>query len=192
LPAIEGQQRPGVLKLEVETHSSRAAERRSLLVGVGALFSLLAALVAYASDWGMSVVVRDSEGRTTSRYALPGSGEFEIEYVHSYYKAPVTEHFVADEDGGFELFEVSSPSEAVLDYYELEGRKELGYDLLRLVPEEPQRFETLPLIATEKGRRTLIVSGERKPFYKEGGLRHVTIKVEEDAISTELRELLDE
>jgi len=136
-------------------------------------------------------VVRDSEG-TTSRYPLPGSGEFEIEYVHSYYQAPAAEHFVAEEDGTFELFEVSSPSEAVLDYYELEGRKETGDDLLRFVPDGPQRFETLPLIATEKGRRTLVVSGERISLYEEGGVRHVTIEVEEDALSTELRELLDE
>ena len=140
----------------------------------------------------MSVVVRDSEGGTTSRYPLPGSGEFEIEYVHSYYQVPAAEHFVAERDGSFELFEVSSPSEAVLDYYEMEGRKETGDDLLWLVPEEPQRFETLPLIATEKGRRTLVVSGERIPLYEEGGLHHVTIQVEEDTLSTELRELLDE
>jgi len=178
--------------LGVEAHSLRLAERRSLLVGVGALFFLLAALVAYASDWGMSVLVRDSEGRTTSRYPLPVSGEFEIEYVHSYYQALAAEHFVAEKDGTFELFEVSSPSEAVLDYYELEGRKEKRDDLLRLVPGGPQRFETLPLIATEKGRRTLVVSGERIPLYEEGGLRHVTIQLEEDALSTELRELLDE
>jgi alkylhydroperoxidase family enzyme len=140
----------------------------------------------------MSVLVRDSEGRTTSRYPLPVSGEFEIEYVHSYYQAPAVEHFVAEEDGSFELFGVSSPSEAVLDYYELEGRKEKWDDLLRLLPGGPQSFETLPLIATEKGRRTLVVSGERIPLYEEGGLRRVTIQLEEDALSTELRELLEE
>ena len=112
--------------------------------------------------------------------------------MHSYYQAPAAEHFVAEKDGTFELFEVSSPSEAVLDYYELEGRKEKRDDLLRLVPGGPQRFETLPLIATEKGRRTLVVSGERIPLYEEGGLRHVTIHLEEDALSTELRGLLDE
>ena len=46
----------------------------------------------------MSVLVRDSEGRTTSRYPLPVSGEFEIEYVHSYYQAPAVEHFVAEKE----------------------------------------------------------------------------------------------
>jgi hypothetical protein len=192
LPTIEGQQHLDLLELRAETHYFRLAELRSLLVRVGALFFLLAASVAYASDWGTSVVVRDSEGRTTSRYPLPGSGEFEIEYVHSYYKAPATEHFIAKEDGSFELFEISSPSEAVLDYYEMEGRKETGGDLLRLVPQEPQRFETLPLIATEKGKRTLVVSGERIPLYEVGGRRRVAVFVEEDTLSTELRGLLDE
>jgi hypothetical protein len=139
----------------------------------------------------MSVVVRDPEGRMISRDPLPGSGEFEIEYVHSYYQAPAAEHFVAEKDGSFELFEVSSPSEAVLDYYELEGRKETRDDFLRLLPEKPQRFETLPLIATDKGRRTLVVSGERIPLYEEGGMRRVKIQVEEDTLSMELRGLLD-
>ncbi len=189
---MEVKQKPGALRLGVEKHSFRLADRRHLLVGIGALFSLLAALVAFASDWGMSVVVRDPEGRTTSRYPLPGSGEFEIEYVHSYYQAPTAEHFFAKKDGSFELFNVSSPSEAVLDYYEMEGRKEIEEYLLQLVPDRPQRFETLPLIATDKGRRTLVVSGERIPLYKEDGLRRVTIKVEEDTLSTELRELLDD
>ena len=111
--------------------------------------------------------------------------------MHSYYQAPAAEHFAADEDGSFELFEVSSPSEAVLDYYEMEGRKENGDDLLQLVPEKPQRFQTLPLIASEKGRRTLVVSGERIPLYATGGQRHIDILVEEDTLLTELRRLLD-
>jgi hypothetical protein len=171
--------------------SSRLVERRSILVGAGTLLLFLVASVAYAGDWGTSVVVRDSEGMT-SRYPLPGSGEFEIEYMHSYYQVPAVERFVADADGSFELFEVSSPSEAVLDYYEMEGRKENGGDVLRLVPEEPHRFEILPLIATEKGRRALVVSGERIPLYRSGGLHHVTIQLEEDTLPTEVRGLLGE
>jgi hypothetical protein len=139
----------------------------------------------------MSVVVHDPEGREMSRSPLPGSGEFEIEYVHSYYEAPAAEHFVGENDGSFELVEVSSPSEAVLDYYELEGRKEAGDYLLFLVPDEPQRFEALPLIGTKKGQRTLVVANERIPLYEEGGPQHVTIRVEENTLFTELRRLLD-
>jgi hypothetical protein len=136
-------------------------------------------------------VVRDSEGREMSRAPLPGSGDFEIEYVHSYYEAPAAEHFVAENDGSFELVEVSSPSEAVLDYYELEGRKEAADGLLRLVPDELQRFETLPLIGTEKGQRTLVVANERFPLYEESRPQHVTIRLEKNTFFTELRRLLD-
>lgn len=71
-------------------------------------------------------MVRDAGGRKVVRAPLPDSGLFRIEYVHSYYEAPATEHFVAERDGSFELVEVSSPSEAVLDYYEIEGRAETG------------------------------------------------------------------
>ncbi len=127
------------------------------------------------------MVVRDSDGGMIFRSPLPGSGEFQIEYVHSYYNAPATERFTAGEDGTFELVEISSPSEAVLDYYELEGHKEIEGDRLRLVPEEPQEFEALPLIGTQIGRRTLVVSGERFPLYGEGGARHILVKVEKDA-----------
>ncbi len=124
------------------------------------------------------MVVRDSDGGIISRFPLPGSGDFQIEYIHSYYNAPTTEHFTAGEDGDFELVGVSSPSEAVLDYYVLEGRKEIEGDRLHLVLDEPQEFEALPLIGTQRGRRTLVVSGERYPLYGEGGARHIVLKVE--------------
>jgi hypothetical protein len=146
---------------------------------------------AFTVDWGSSVVVRDADDRTLVRAALPDSGRFMVEYVHSYYEVPAVEHFVAEEYGSFELVEVSSSSEAVLDYYELEGHKEVGDDLLRLVLDEPQRFEALPLIGTEKGRRTLDVSNERFPLYAEDGPQHLVIRVEEDTPFTEIRGLLD-
>jgi hypothetical protein len=151
---------------------------------------LLVLAGAFTNDWGSSVVVRDDGDRTVARAALPESGRFRIEYMHSYYEVPATEHFVAEEDGSFELVEISSPSEAVLDYYELEGRKEAGDDLFRLAPEEHQRFEALPLIGTEKGERTFVVSDERVPLYEEDGPRHVTIRVEEDTPLTEARRML--
>jgi hypothetical protein len=142
---------------------------------------------AFATDWGKSVVVRDAGGRELSRSSLPGSGEFSVEYVHSYYEVPAAEHFVAGDDEVFELVGISSPSEAVLDYYELEGRKEAADDeRMRLLLEEARRFEELPLIGTETGRRTMVVSGERVPLYGVGGPRHVTIRVEEDTIFTEV------
>lgn len=136
------------------------------------------------------MVVRDSDGGVISRSPLPGSGDFQIEYVHSYYNAPATEHFIAGEDGNFELVGVSSPSEAVLDYYELQGRKEAEGELLRLVPDEPQEFEALPLIGTQRGRRTLVVSGERFPLYSKGDARHIVVEVERDSLGIELRRMV--
>jgi hypothetical protein len=142
------------------------------------------------NDWESSVVVRDDGGRTVAHAVLPDSGRFRIEYTHSYYEAPATEHFVAKRDGSFELVEISSPSEAVLDCYELEARKEAEGELFRLVPDEPRSFETLPLIGTEKGRRTLIASNEQFPLYEASVPCHVTIRVEEDTFLTEVRWLL--
>jgi hypothetical protein len=161
---------------------------RWVLILAGAALLILAG--TFTIDRGSSILVYDADGRTVARAALPDSGRFEIEYVHSYYEVPATEHFVAEEDGSFELVEISSPSEAVLDYYELEGRKEAGDDLFRLAPEEHQRFEALPLIGTEKGERTFVVSDERVPLYEEDGPRHVTIRVEEDTPLTEARRML--
>ena len=162
---------------------------RLLILFGGAGLLVLAG--TFTNDWGSSVVVRDDGGRTVAHAALPDSGRFQIEYTHSYYDAPATEHFVAKRDGSFELVEISSPSEAVLDYYELEGRKEAEGDIFRLAPDEPRSFETLPLIGTEKGRRTLIVANEQFPLYEASVSRHVTIRVEEDTFLTEVRGLLD-
>ncbi len=161
---------------------------RWFLILAGAAFLILAG--TFAIDLGSSVLVYDADDRTVLRAALQDSGRFGVEYVHSYYEVPATEHFVAEEDGSFELVEISSPSEAVLDYYELEGRKEANEDFFSLAPEEHQRFDKLPLIGTEKGERTLVVSGERFPLYEEDCPRHVTIRVEEDTPLTEVRRML--
>lgn len=177
-------------KREAKKHSKLAVRTRRLLAVFGAA-GLVVCGIALAVDLGASVVVRDAGGRTVASAALPVSGDFSIEYVHSYYEASAAEHFVAERDGSFELVEISSSSEAVLDYYELEGRKEeTDGEWMRLLPDEPQRFEELPLIGTEKGRRTLVVSGERFPLYEERGPRHVTIRVEEETPFAGLRRAL--
>ena len=148
---------------------------------------------AFAVDWGESVVVRDAGGRAVSRSPLPGSGEFSVEYVHSYYKVPAAEHFVAGEDEGFELVGVSSPSEAVLDYYRLGGSKTTDGERMRLVPEERKRFEELALIGTETGQRTLTLHDRRVPLFAESGVPvHLTLRVEEDTLLTEARRMLEE
>jgi hypothetical protein len=158
------------------------------LVLAGTALLILAG--TFTIDLGSSVLVHGADDQTVLRAALPDSRRFGVEYVHSYYEVPAAEHFVAEEDGRFELVEISSPSEAILDYYELEGRKEASGDLFSLAPDNSQRFDELPLIGTEKGERTLVVSGERFPLYEEDGPRHITIRVEADTPLTEAWRML--
>ncbi|QIN79951.1 hypothetical protein GBA65_17065 [Rubrobacter marinus] len=116
------------------------------LLGAGALV-----------ETGSSVVARGEDGRVVAREELPGSGGFQIEYVHSYYRAPAVERFVAEDGGGFALVEISSTNDGVLDYYAIRGRKSADGRWLNLRPDREQRFEELPLIGTAEGRKTLVV-----------------------------------
>jgi hypothetical protein len=70
----------------------------------------------------------------------------------------VTETF-AVAGGGFRLVAVASPSEAVLDYYELEGRRVADHGW-RLEPAATPRLVTLPLVA-HRGRPSH--PGRRRP-----------------------------
>jgi hypothetical protein len=119
-------------------------------------------------DGRPAVVVADERGRELASVPLPASGEFALRYRHSVYRAEVTETFAAA-GGGFRLVAVASPSEAVLDYYELEGRRTAAGGWRRLAPAATPRLEALPLVATDVGRRTLEVGGRRLPLYHEGG-----------------------
>ena len=139
-----------------------------------ALLALAGALLA-AGCGGRDVVVRDDGGRVIVKAALPADGRVALEYRHSYYRVPARERFEAH-GSGFRMVGVESPSEAVLDYYELVGAKSPGR-WMALTPAEPRRFERLPLIATATGRRTLEVGGERYPLYAKAP-RHLTIELE--------------
>ena len=145
-----------------------------VLLGVGAFV-----------ETGSSVVVRGEDGRPVTREGLPDSGRFEIEYVHSYYRAPTVERFAADGEGGFRLVGISSTNDGVLDYYAVPGRKSADGRWLSLRLDREQHFEELPLIATAKGRKTLVVSGEHSPLFEEGGSIHLTLRVEKDTPFTE-------
>jgi hypothetical protein len=135
----------------------------AVVLGVAAL----AAGVA-GRGGGPAVVVADERGREVASVPLPASGEFALRYRHSVYRAEVTETFAAAGDG-FRLVAVTSPSEAVLDYYELEGRRSATGGWRRLEPAATPRLDALPLVATAVGRRTLEVAGRRLPLYHEGG-----------------------
>ena len=161
----------------------RADRRLLILSGVVVSVALGSLLLA---GRGEAVVVRDVEGGEVFHVSLPESGRFSLEYLHSYYRAPAAEHFVAEQPGGFRLAGISSTSEEVLDYYGLEGEREARGEWFGLEPEESRSYERLPLIATETGRRTLVVSGERISLYTEDGPRHLTIGVEETNLLGEL------
>jgi Domain of unknown function (DUF1850) len=122
------------------------------------------------------VVARDSHGSVVADLRLPASGAFALEYRHSYYRRPARESFRATADG-FELVAISSPSEAVLDYYEIEGARERRGGLWTLRPERPAQFERMALAATETGRRTLVAGGRRVRLYG-GDDVHLRLEVE--------------
>ena len=149
--------------------STARAPRTAVLVAVlvGLVAVLLAGVAGLGRD-GPAVVVADERGRRVASVPLPASGRFALQYVHSVYRAQVTETFAATGDG-FRLVAVASPSEAVLDYYELEGRRGRDGGWRRLEPDASPRLHALPLLATEVGRRTLVVEDRRLPLFEPGG-----------------------
>jgi hypothetical protein len=126
---------------------------------------------------GPRVEVTDRDGGTVAAAGLPASGTFALAYRHSYYRRPARETFRA-EPGGFRLVAIASPSEAVLDYYEIEGARSRRGGWWTLRPAQPPRFSSMALAATTTGRRTLVVGARRIPLYRAGGARHLRISVE--------------
>lgn len=139
----------------------------------------LAGGAAVRADGPARVVASDRDGDTVAELELPRSGAFELAYRHSYYRRPAVERFTAADGGSFRLVEIASPSEAVLEYYDVAGerRRERGWWTLEL--DRPVRFTRMALAATAVGRRTLVAGGEREPlFRKDGKAAHLTIAVE--------------
>jgi hypothetical protein len=134
--------------------------------------AVAAAAATVAAIWrdggGPTVVVADEQGRQVASVPLPDGGGFALRYRHSVYRAEVTETFAAGDDG-FRLVAIASPSEAVLDYYELEGRRAASGPLWRLEPAASPALASLPLVATEVGRRTLVVGDRQVPLFAAGG-----------------------
>jgi Domain of unknown function (DUF1850) len=134
---------------------------------VAAALAVAVAMTGLGGD-GPAVVVADEHGRELADVRLPAGGRFALQYRHSVYQAEVTETFAAT-DGGFRLVAVASPSEAVLDYYELAGRRGRDGGWWRLEPDATPRLDALPLLATGVGRRTLVVGDRRLPLFDPGG-----------------------
>ena len=121
--------------------------------------------------------MRDDGGRVIVKAALPESGRFAIEYRHSYYRVPARERFEAGSTG-FRMVGVESPSEAVLDYYEMAGVKSArALDGARAREPPPLR----PPAADRDRHRAAGRSrsrAERYPLYARAP-RHLTIEVED-------------
>jgi len=151
--------------------------RRAVPV-VAAVLAAFAGGAAVGAQGPPQVVATDRDGDTVAALDLPRSGAFELTYRHSYYRRPAVERFIAGGDG-FRLVEIASPSEAVLDYYEIDGVKRHGDGWWRLRPDRPARFSRMALAATAVGRRTLVAGGEREPLFRgDGRVSHLTIAVE--------------
>jgi Domain of unknown function (DUF1850) len=153
-----------------------ATRSRRLLAAGATLTPLAAAGLVLAQDEAPAVVVHDESGEEVARAPLPAGNRFALTYRHSYYDAPAREAFRV-ERGGFRLRAVESPSAAVLDYYALKGPRTRSGRWLRIEPRPSRRFRELSLIATETGRRTLVVGERRVPLYG-GRARHLTLSVD--------------
>jgi len=156
--------------------------RGPAIAAVAALASIAGAGAAVRADRAPAVVVHDQAGRELARAALPGSGRFALEYRHSYYGARARESFRAGQGRDFKVAAIESPSEAVLDYYSIDGRKRASRDgWIALVPATPRRYRRLSLIATPTGRRTLAVGDRRFPLFAPSRAAHLTLSIDRDS-----------
>jgi hypothetical protein len=123
-----------------------------------------------------ALVVDDGKAaRSVTR--LAAGEQVELMYIHSIYGAAARERFRADR-GGLTMTEVVSRNDAVLDYYAVDGTRSVDADGWRtLVLAEPVHFESLPLVATPVGERTVVVRGQCYPLYTGQPGRHLSITV---------------
>ena len=131
--------------------------------------------LALAGCGGPAVTARDETGHVIAKAALPEDGTFALRYRHSVYTAPAEERFRATAQG-FVLDSVASPDPAVIDYYDLDGTRTHEDGLWVMRPDHPARFDRMPLAATRRGQRTLVVDGRRLPLY--GHAVHLRLEVE--------------
>ncbi len=135
------------------------------LVGAGAL----AAGLLWPSA---SLVVTDEDGTALWRLPVHEGSTVVLQYTNSIYLAPVWEQFTL-RGGRLHLMEVSSTSEAVLEYNRHPGPYRRSGDLVS-VPVSGQALDLVPLRVGERGRPTLQVDGVTLPLYRAGvgaGLR---------------------
>lgn len=150
-----------------------------LLVAAVAAGGVLSAWTPGAGRPGWEVVAVATDGARTPAAALPlpADGRFGVAYRHSVYRAPALERFVRGPDARFRMVGVSSPQEAVLDYYAVEGARTRRAGWWHLELSDPVDFDRLPLIATTTGQRTLVSGEGRAPLFRSDGPRHLDLLV---------------
>jgi hypothetical protein len=146
------------------------------VIRAAVIVTLAVCALSACADDTPHVVVREVDGADVVDTALPDSGRFALTYRHSVYRAPAEERFRADGDD-FLLEAVVSPSEAVLDYYAIEGRRTRRNGRWVLTLAHPARFHDMALAATAVGRRTLAVDGRTYPLWTDGPARHMRVGV---------------
>jgi hypothetical protein len=92
---------------------------RRLAFVAGAALALL--IVAASPREARTVVVSEGNGDVIARLPLPSDGRLALRYRHSIYREPALETFLVGSNLSLWLFELSSPSTAVLDHYALSG-----------------------------------------------------------------------
>lgn len=133
--------------------------------------------VAASGPTGLALVVVDGDAAHTVVDRLAAGERVELAYVHSIYGAPARERFRV-EGIGLTLVSVTSPNDAVLDYYAVAGGRTVGADGWRtLTLDEPVQITALPLIATPVGQRTVVVRGRCYPLWTAAPGSHVTLTV---------------
>jgi len=134
------------------------------------------AILAAAAGPAPALVVTQDDGAHSIARLVAGE-QVELVYIHSIYGEPARERFRADRDG-LTMTEVVSRSDAVLDYYAVAGTRTIDGDGWRtLLLAEPVHFESVPLIATPVGERTVVVRGQCYPLYSGQPGRHLSITV---------------
>lgn len=151
------------------------------LILLGSLAALTGATTG--RDGALRLLVTDASGAQLAAVPLPADGRFTLRYRNSVYRSLAEERFVAGAAGRFELRELASDELAVLDEYFVAIATEPAPagDPRRFVgrPAHEVVLDELTLAATDRGERTLIVSG--------GGELPLWPLVEDEAPSVTLR-----
>ncbi|MDQ3937331.1 MAG: hypothetical protein M3253_01480 [Chloroflexota bacterium] len=133
---------------------------------------------AHAPEGDWQLVVRAANEDVLLRVPLPAS-RFSLRYRNSVYRSLAEERFSINPGGRMVLVELAADEAAVLaEYYSAErprpadpgdGRR------WRARPSAGVTLDELSLVATEHGRRTLVIDGRAFPLWQLGGVGAPTV-----------------